>query len=303
MLIWEMNTKKMIRSVAFSPDGALLAAAFKNGSLSVYNSENQTVVKEFKTLAKEQIDALEFSPDGQLLVAGSYDQCIYVIGTKSWKMKKPLKGHTSSISHLSISDDSSTLITNSRDYEIMYWDLATSSRLKTAASPELRISKWNNILGWPVQGIWTYSADGTDVNALSVSGGSNSSGTDEEVIATADDFGQITLYKFPCVEKTPKFKQFCGHSAHVTGVEFSRDSSTLISIGGGDYGVFQWSHVNYAASASPAVDTPQESVVSDHDLQVVSSTEKSTTRKVESLHEYVAVTVGNTDINGDVGAT
>ncbi len=37
-----------------------------------------------------------------------------------------------------------------------------------------------------------------------------------------------------------KFKKYVGHSAHVTNVRFTSDSSYVISVGGADNAIFQW---------------------------------------------------------------
>ena len=47
-------------------------------------------------------------------------------------------------------------------------------------------------------GIWPSGADGTDVNACSVSHKLN-------LIATADDFGKVNLYKYPCSQPHVSF--------------------------------------------------------------------------------------------------
>ncbi len=41
---------------------------------------------------------------------------------------------------------------------------------------------------WPVQGIWPPAADGTDVNAVHRS-------PDNKLLATADDFGRVKLFR------------------------------------------------------------------------------------------------------------
>jgi hypothetical protein len=43
-----------------------------------------------------------------------------------------------------------------------------------------------------VQGIWPEAADGTDINAVGKS-------ADGKLVATADDFGAVKVYNYPCV--------------------------------------------------------------------------------------------------------
>lgn len=61
-----------------------------------------------------------------------------------------------------------------------------------------------------------------------------------KLLATADDFGKVKLFKYPCVTAGAKFKVFEGHSSHVTNAAFTPDNNYLISAGGNDKSLFQW---------------------------------------------------------------
>lgn len=50
------------------------------------------------------------------------------------------------------------------------------------------------MIGWPVQGIWPPCSDGSDINSID----RNNNG---DVIATADDFGKVKLFKFPSAKE------------------------------------------------------------------------------------------------------
>ena len=65
-----------------------------------------------------------------------------------------------------------------------------------------------------------------------------------DVLVTGDDFGKVKLFKYPCVQEKSSFNKYGGHSAHVTNVKFLRDSSYVISTGGGDKSIFQWRYVD-----------------------------------------------------------
>ena len=76
------------------------------------------------------------------------------------------------------------------------------------------------------------SADGSDINSVDRS-------HSETLIATADDFGKVKLFRYPCVTENSKFKEFHGHSSHVTNVRWTKDDH-LVSVGGNDKCVFVW---------------------------------------------------------------
>lgn len=48
----------------------------------------------------------------------------------------------------------------------------------------------NCVLAFNSIGIWPEGADGTDINSCARS-------SDEELLATADDFGKVNLYSYP----------------------------------------------------------------------------------------------------------
>jgi microtubule-associated protein-like 6 len=61
------------------------------------------------------------------------------------------------------------------------------------------------------------------------------------LLATGDDFGQVKLFKYPCVKEKADFNDYYGHSSHVTKVKFSADDKLVFSTGGGDKTVMVWS--------------------------------------------------------------
>jgi WD40 repeat protein len=87
-------------------------------------------------------------------------------------------------------------------------------------------------------GIWPAKNYGDMTNVNSVV--RNAAG---DCLATADDFGEVKLFRYPCTQEGAEFSGHLGHSAHVTKVRWTREDSHLISIGGGDKTVFQWRYV------------------------------------------------------------
>ena len=94
---------------------------------------------------------------------------------------------------------------------------------------------WTCTLGWPVQGIWPAEADGTDVNAVDRS-------SDQSTLVTADDFGRVNLFRYPCVSPLDAHRSYVGHSSHVTNTTFTFGGRYVITTGGNDKCVFQWRH-------------------------------------------------------------
>lgn len=76
-------------------------------------------------------------------------------------------------------------------------------------------------------------ADGTDINCTARSNA-------EDLLATVDDFGEVKIFNYPCVEDGSKFRAYKGHSSHVTCARFSATDKWLFTTGGLDGCVFQW---------------------------------------------------------------
>jgi len=227
----------------FSPDGKTIAIGFLRGSIALIDYETFTVKYE-KKHRQEQVAAIAFSPNGQLLGVGSWDQMVELIDLES-KNSHAMKGHTSSVTHLSFSEDSKFLMTNSRDYEILFWNTETGKRVDKSITADVKWWDFQCILGFPVRGIFGAGQDGTDNNAAHVSYISDPA---QKVVATGNDTGEVSLFRYPASQKS--MKRFVGHSAHVTNVRFTRDDSYLISTGGNDLGVFQWKHQPTPAPAA-----------------------------------------------------
>ena len=93
------------------------------------------------------------------------------------------------------------------------------------------------LFGWALRGIWPEDSDGTDINSVARSRGATGR---EGLLATADDFGKVKLFRYPCVVPRAQPNEYYGHSSHVTNVAFTANDQTLLSTGGDDRAVFQW---------------------------------------------------------------
>ncbi|CAL8300401.1 unnamed protein product [Boreogadus saida] len=156
--------------------------------------------------------------NGNFLAIGSHDNYIYIYavaeqGRKYSRVGK-CSGHSSFITHLDWSVDSQYLVSNSGDYEILYW---IPSVCKQVVSVET-----TRDITW-----------GTSTTMLCFEVASS-------LLATGDDFGKVHLFSFPCSQFRAPSHAYGGHSSHVTNVNFLYDDSFLVSTGGKDMSVMQW---------------------------------------------------------------
>jgi len=236
------------RCVAFSPSGSHMAVGMTSGTIRVLDFKTIEPIFTNKDLTQGVAD-LKFSPDGHWLAAASNDTFIDVFDRqKGYAKTVRCAGHSSTVRHIDWSADSRIIQSNSSDYEILYWDPRTGRQVRQNQR-DTEWDTWTCVLGFPVMGIWKEGSDGTDVNSVDRS----KSG---RCLATADDYGCVNLYAWPCVVERAPTKAYFGHSSHVMNVRFNADDSRLVSVGGKDRAVFQWRTRFVAAGEEPPSQRP-----------------------------------------------
>lgn len=244
-VIWTNNKLgSAIQSAAFHPDGGLVAVGFKKHGWALLNALTGDSILVRISEPPEKISEIQFSPDGTRVALGCHDNDVYIYELlnkgKSVSLTARCKAHTSSVTHLDWSEDGERLQSTSTDYELLFWDAVLGEQLTESAS--LRNTEWdthNCVLGYPVIGIWPEGADGTDVNSVDRS-------RKKQLLATGDDFGTVSLYRYPCNSDKAEPRTVQGHSAHVMNVRFLHDDTRLISVGGRDASTLQWKVVKSA---------------------------------------------------------
>uniref|UniRef100_A0A8C1T5K3 EMAP like 3 n=1 Tax=Cyprinus carpio TaxID=7962 RepID=A0A8C1T5K3_CYPCA len=222
----------------FSPNGAVVSVGLSTGRWVVLDLQTKEVVSDL-TDGNEQLSVMRYSPDGSFLAVGSHDNFIYIYnvteGGRRYTRFGKCTGHSSFITHLDWSKDGKYIMSNSGDYEILYWDVASGCKLlrNRFESKDREWASYTCVLGFHVMGVWLEGSDGTDINALCRS-------HSERMVAVADDFCKVHLFQYPCPKpKAPSYK-YEGHGSHVTNVRFTHNDSHLLSMGGKDTCILQW---------------------------------------------------------------
>ncbi|XP_076021747.1 echinoderm microtubule-associated protein-like 1 isoform X2 [Genypterus blacodes] len=236
-LIWTKSMEDAAQSAGFHPSGAVVAVGTQTGRWLVLDTDTKDLVT-VHTDGNEQLSVMCYGPDGNFLAIGSHDNYIYIYavsenGRKYSRVGK-CSGHSSFITHLDWSLDSQYLVSNSGDYEILYWIPSVCKQVVSVETTrDLQWATYSCALGFHVFGLWPDGSDGTDINAVCRS-------NDKSLLVTGDDFGKVHLFSYPCSQFRAPSHVYGGHSSHVTNVTFLFDDSVLVSTGGKDMSVMQW---------------------------------------------------------------
>lgn len=236
-VVWSKELSDPAHSCSFYPDASVVAIGTETGRWLVLDCETHEIVTSH-TDGNEQIECALYSPDGKYLALGSRDNHIYIYevteGGKKYSRIGKCSGHSSFVTHLDWSTDGVYLCSNSGDYEVLYWKVpACKQETSISAVRDLEWATGNCTLTFNAAGVWPEGADGTDVNNVCRS-------NNKKILASADDFGKVNLYQYPCCQPKAKKHVYKGHSSHVTNVSFLFDDSRLLSTGGRDMSIMQW---------------------------------------------------------------
>ena len=114
-------------SLAFSPDGSLLAAAAISRPTEVRDARSGRLVATLPT--PDFGRSVAFSPDGALLATGHYDGTGQLWSTESWKpVGRPLEGHNERrFLWMEFTPDGAMLASAGQDGALALWDVETQN--------------------------------------------------------------------------------------------------------------------------------------------------------------------------------
>ena len=108
--------------VAFSPDGAWLAAGDAVGDLILWNTAAAAETRVSKAHL-DSIRAVAWAPDGRRLVTAGFDRAAHLWDAATAQRLHTFKGHDRSLLAAAFSPDGKTLATGSFDGGALLWDL------------------------------------------------------------------------------------------------------------------------------------------------------------------------------------
>jgi WD40 repeat protein/transcriptional regulator with XRE-family HTH domain len=197
---------KTIVPVAFSPDGALLAAGSIDGEVGLWQVADGQQVALFAAHAGP-VNSLSWNPDGRSLASAGSDGLLYLWVPTSGVRLASLSGHRGRVWSVRWSPDGTRLASGGDDGTVRLWDVLGAGAPRVLDEHEA-----------PVASV-SWSPDGTRL-----------------VSASHDPRPQLKLWD---VDTGRCMRTFSGHTADIWAVAWSPDG-THIASGSGDLSLKLW---------------------------------------------------------------
>jgi WD40 repeat protein len=138
LVVWETKTGKQrwsattsltpVRSVAFSPEGKLVASGHEFGDLALWEAGSGALLRTLEGHISG-VDAVAFA-DGGLLASASLNGPIHLWDTSTGREIRRLSGHPGGTLALAFEPDGKHLISGGDDHLVRRWDVESGSETR-----------------------------------------------------------------------------------------------------------------------------------------------------------------------------
>lgn len=293
------DSKLWIRSVEFSPDGAVLAVGSTDKDVYLYSTADLSAIGKCRG-HNGGVAHLDFSDDSVYLQSAAYgkefdttekrlrarrlfSQSRGLGGAK--KKVPPPKGKKAGAAE---QKDEKSAAELGPGYELLFWDANTGEPQRNPAT--VRDVNWETYsagLGYNAMGTW-FPRDGDERAAVTAAVSRGPSGPtfkssslsdalvfgekycettvtaktrNGKVLAVGDRYGRIRLFRYPAFRQHMLWHELRGHGPVITNLRFTMEDRWMLSTSATDRCIFQWRirHV----SAETLMDMPPDTEAAD----------------------------------------
>eukprot|EP01038_Epipyxis_sp_PR26KG_P009724 gene9724-13087_t len=252
--VFDMKTKLQIKltsfdanvsAIIYGPLGDIIVVGFgsssingakKSGTFIVMNEEDMSVVHEARD-SSHAVTLIKFSPEGDTLAIGTNDGSIYLYAVQDdYELIGKCVRHTAAVTQLDFSVDGEWIRSNSKNFELCFFNADDASYQSNIAS--MRDVPWATnscIYTWHTKGIHA-SPYNSELVVQAQTPGENPN----QFILTGSNLGYLGLYSFPVVFEDCELHRLPAHCKEVGALQFTFDSSYVISLGRYDRSIIQW---------------------------------------------------------------
>ena len=125
-----LEHKGWVSSVAFSPDGKMLASGSHDETVRLWRVSDGSLLRtlEGHTAA---VSNVAFSPDGQTLASGAQDHTVRLWRVSDGALLHTLEGHAHAVTSVAFSPDGQALASGAQDHTVRLWRTSDGALLRT----------------------------------------------------------------------------------------------------------------------------------------------------------------------------
>jgi hypothetical protein len=246
-----------IWSLAFSPDGSLLATAGDDGRVKIWNFDGHTLTASGHVISTNGQTYVAFSPDGATLVAGS-NGSLATYKTSNWTLGPAFTGVTGQVRGVAVSADSQRIVTIDGDDNLYLHTVVSGGApvvytlpvypLSLALEAGSSATKIIGAVGFDTGRATTFQISGSTISLVSAFTVETSTSVDVlaaafaptgTLLALGDDDGDLQFWANPVSDAnaTGTALTFAtnGNVNGVAGLSWSRDGAYLAVAAGSPY--------------------------------------------------------------------